>query len=369
MSHRFTFLLFICLFVLILSGHAEGHGTVAPTEGRTHAADFTDVERTYSLPEVVVNPKKRQVLRLMGYVREYSTLTTYADTVFLFREKTVDFMIPTAKAAKKFKGWTQPRVLASKSYYHFTDAYGLDSVSNYFGQYFSWADWVGITDRIEMPLRLNDVAAGCDTVMADRYGPVAVWRKEGDRATFETDIRRDSTAGKWLSDFGVYMCGKVDFEKFRLRYDFTDISGGLLLADNISRVTIEIESNGRGRDLPRFLHAGTFDVSTCAEIYITDRKYMSLADARKWHKEAPRADEIGILALADVPELLPEIRELVERVNNIDHRGLRAGARPNEKYALMKDRSEKKSGGGLKDFLKSGTRPKRNNSAFPSRGM
>lgn len=325
-------------------------------------------ERTYKLPEVVVNPKKRQVLRLMGYVREYSTLTSCADTVFLFREKTVDFMVPTKKAAKKFPGWTNPRVLASKSYYRFTDSEGLDSVSNYFGQYFSWADWVGIVDRAEMPLKLQNVGFGTDTV-AGKYGPVSVWSRDEDNASFEVDILADGMNSKWISDLSVYMRGKVDFDRFRLRYDFSEISGGLLLADNISKVTVEIDSKGRGRDLPRFIYNGDFEVSTYAEIYITDRKYMSVSDARKWHKEAPRADEIGIIASADVPQLMPEIQELKDRVSNIDFAGLRAGEKPNEKFALMKPQSGNKRGNGLKNFLKSGARPKRNNPAFPSRGM
>ena len=51
----------------------------------------------YELPEVLVESKKHQVLHMIGYVREYSTLTTYSDTVMLFREKTVDFMVPVGR--------------------------------------------------------------------------------------------------------------------------------------------------------------------------------------------------------------------------------------------------------------------------------
>lgn len=49
------------------------------------------------LPEMVVKSKKRRILHILGYIREYSMLTTYTDTVLLFREKTVDFMIPSKK--------------------------------------------------------------------------------------------------------------------------------------------------------------------------------------------------------------------------------------------------------------------------------
>lgn len=83
---------------------------------------------TTELPEVLVLSKNHKVLHMLAYVREYSTLTTYTDTVFLFREKMVDYMLPVFGA--KFEGWTKPRVLTSRSYYQFKDSRGLDSVSD-----------------------------------------------------------------------------------------------------------------------------------------------------------------------------------------------------------------------------------------------
>ena len=75
------------------------------------------------LPEVLVETRARKVLHMLAYVREYSTLSTYSDTVTLFREKMVDFMIvPDRKM--KFRGWTSPRLLTSRSYYRFTDSEG-----------------------------------------------------------------------------------------------------------------------------------------------------------------------------------------------------------------------------------------------------
>ena len=50
-------------------------------------------ESFMELPEVVFESRQHRVLHLLAYVREYSTLTTYADTVTLFREKMVDYML------------------------------------------------------------------------------------------------------------------------------------------------------------------------------------------------------------------------------------------------------------------------------------
>lgn len=55
----------------------------------THADTDTIflTQTTATLPEVVIESRQHKLLHLLAYVREYSTLTTYTDTVFLFREK------------------------------------------------------------------------------------------------------------------------------------------------------------------------------------------------------------------------------------------------------------------------------------------
>lgn len=123
-------------------------------------------EAVTELPEVIVESKKRQVLHLIGYVREYSTLATYTDTILLFREKIVDFMVPSKKI-KKFRGWITPRLLASESYYRFSDAGGNDSVSDYFPEHFSWADWIGIFRQIQVPEKISSSSNICDTILGN----------------------------------------------------------------------------------------------------------------------------------------------------------------------------------------------------------
>ena len=105
------------------------------------------------LPEVTVETRGKRMLHILAYVRDYSTLTTYTDTVFLFREKMVDYMLPTDKKVN-FKGWSSPRILSCKSYYRFTNQNGLDSVSDTNQNHFSWSDWVGIPSTVTIPSRL-----------------------------------------------------------------------------------------------------------------------------------------------------------------------------------------------------------------------
>lgn len=112
------------------------------------------------LPEVVVESPRHRILHILAYVRECSTLSTCTDTVFLFREKMVDYMLPSKGVS--FKGWSRPRILKSRSFYRFTDAGGLDSVSDNCNHHFSWSDWMGIAPSAELPSCLRDVECGID---------------------------------------------------------------------------------------------------------------------------------------------------------------------------------------------------------------
>ncbi len=85
-------------------------------------------EQILELPEFVVESREHRVLHMLAYVREYSTLSTYSDTIFMFREKMVDYMLPSDNKVR-FNGWNNPRILTSKSYYRFTNSLGLDSVA------------------------------------------------------------------------------------------------------------------------------------------------------------------------------------------------------------------------------------------------
>ena len=58
-------------------------------------------ENYFELPEVIVATRQKSILHMLAYVREYSSLTTYTDTISLFREKMVDFMFQDMKLERK----------------------------------------------------------------------------------------------------------------------------------------------------------------------------------------------------------------------------------------------------------------------------
>ena len=203
--------------------------------------------QTTILPEVVVEPKKRQVLHITGYMREYSTLTTYGDTLLLFREKTVDFMVPTRRA-KGYEGWLRPRVLASRSYYHFTDAAGLDSVSDRYQRHISWSDWLEIFNRVPLPDALRHTVSATDTLRG-RYSPAVTWARDDDDVSIAVDVLAAPAASSWTSALHSIFKDRVEFYRFKVNYYLTGVDDYEAQADNIALVTFDVETGGRGWDV------------------------------------------------------------------------------------------------------------------------
>ena len=245
------------------------------------------------LPEVVVESRRNKALHILAYVREYSTLASYTDTVFLFREKMVDFMLPP-RGKGSFRGWTSPRVLTCRSYYRFTYKNGLDSVSDERGHHFSWSDWIGLAPAAQMPVRLRHGSEACDTV-PERYGPAETWTRNGSRISADIDVLADESERRWVPGITAFFSKGLDFRRMRMRFDYSDTDTGLLSPFDLEGYSFIIESEGRGHRMFRFVRRDEpVFVSTEAEVSILDREYITLREARKWEKQKFDTDETGI---------------------------------------------------------------------------
>lgn len=289
------------------------------TVGDASAVRVRMRESVSELPEVVVNSSVPKALHILGYVREYSTLTTYRDTVTMFREKTVDFMIPSNRRSK-FKGWTLPRMLASRSYYQFRNDEGLDSVSASFPEHFSWSDWVGVTaDATPIPVSLHGMENATDTLRG-KWCFRRIWRKSGDRVYLDADILADTLNFRLVPHLASFIDRKdVDFRRLDVRYIYDNCDDKEATADNLSAMSYNIEAKGRGRNLERLFRShGPAYVDSYVELYVIDKEYIPIKEAREWEKFAMNGNG-GILVPEGLPELPAPTRELIARVENIDN--------------------------------------------------
>ena len=274
-------------------------------------------ENYFELPEVVVATRQKSILHMLAYVREYSSLTTYSDTIFLFREKMVDFMVPQ-DSKMKYRGWTKPRILGSKSYYHFRNSEGLDSVSDECDHHFSWSDWIGVNPKMPINGKLQETEIGTETLKG-KYSHSEIWYKNKDKIAIDINVLADTTSRRWVPDIGGYFKDNIDFENFKVHFGYENVTGDLLLPNDLTNYSFNIESVGRGHSLFRFNRPDEdYFVSTYAEVYFLDKEFISLKEAKKWEKHDFNSDEIEIYEAYEAPELQPDILSLMERVENID---------------------------------------------------
>lgn len=289
-------------------------------------------ENIVELPEFTVDTRRRTALHVLAYLREYSTLSSYSDTIFLFREKMVDYMLP-AEGKSRFKGWHRPRILSSRSYYRFTDDEGLDSVSDKCGQHFSWTDWVGIGPTAVLPPAIREKETASDTLRG-KYSPTEIWVKNGDRVSVDIDVLADTLSRKWVPDLYLFFNDNVDFGQFRIRFNYDTAADGSVSPKDLTGYSYTIESTGRGRGMFMFNRRDEpFFVDTYAEVYVIDKEHISLKEARKWERYNSAENETAIYQPAEAPDLQASVLELIDRVNNVDQDRIRLARAPDQRLA------------------------------------
>ena len=288
-----------------------------------------EAKKKIELDEVTVTTHRHSVLHTIGYVREFSELTTYSDTVFMFREKWVDFMTPGANT-KNYIGWHLPRVLSSKSYYRFTNSAGLDSVSDSFNHHFSWSDWVRIPSRIRIPKPILNEAEATDTVFGPNR-PTEIWRRYADGIDLSVNVLAAAESRRWVNGLDDFFARGVDFERFDVRYLFKAVSGETVWENNLEAMTFNIESNGRGMNVFRVNRLQEpYSVKTYTELYVANREQLSVSEARKRERNRPELAYLESLKSYEIGDLDPKILALIERVEGIDHNALRMQFKPDE---------------------------------------
>ena len=296
-----------------------------------------DEPASTTLAEVTVRPLDRPILYISGYMREYSTLRTLSDTIFLFREKAVDFMLPVGSKARHFRGWHIPRLLSSKSYYRFTGPEGLDSVSDHCNVHFSWSDWM------ELPagMRLSGAVAGsgnvCDTVRGPRGRISQIWKRDDELVGVHVNVMADTLNTRWMKNIARRQSAGVDFEQMSLGCMYEDVDRDSISPDQIKDCIMHVRSMGRGYDLRLRGCRVQPEIETYAELYVTDKKYISVKEAKRLEKNLHEGVPADIAAPQRAPELPPEICSLVDKVDKIDRTRIRLNIVPDKRLAGIKD--------------------------------
>ena len=274
-------------------------------------------QQEYELPEIVIRPGARPLLHLTGYMREVTSVLCSSDSVTIFKESVVDFLVPVEKT--KIKEWNKARELASKTYVRMSNSSGLDSVST--NHEYEFMLWGNRKSLIPSATRISDRIKGldvvCDTVMG-RYYPKIIWLKNGDITRWSGDAlanEKNHITTPWaLKLFGL----TTDVTEISENYVFNSPEDDFIRPADLKQVSITIDMLAKGK-----LYKKTFDSSSPVnvrnymELYLTDREFLSEEEGKSLKKEIPIIDSSDILAPTNANPLHPAIIRTVERVNSL----------------------------------------------------
>lgn len=271
--------------------------------------------RNYELPEIVVTPGSRPLLHLTGYMRETSSVMGSSDSITMFRESIVDFLVPIEKA--KVKGWDAARILASKTFVKIKNSAGLDSVSNrHEYEYMLWGDKLGLIHaKRDVPEAIKGKTFACDTIMG-KYFPKIIWWKNGPLTRWYGDglanEKNHTISPAFLKFFGL----TTDFKDLSTAYVFNTPEADAISPADLKQASVSLNMLARGRLFKKAFDSSTpVNIKAYVEVYLTDREYLSNEEAKLLKKEPPVIRPAEIIAPADATPIHPAIRQIKDRVN------------------------------------------------------
>lgn len=279
--------------------------------------DVKMIQQEYELPEIVVIPGSRPLLHLMGYMREITSVLSSSDSVTIFKESVVDFLVPVKKT--KVKGWKKARELASKTYVRMSNSSCLDSVStNHEYEFMLWGNRKSlIPSTIKIPDKIKGTDVACDTIMG-KYYPRIIWWKNGDITRWYGDAlaneKNHITSPLALKLFGL----TTDVTEISENYVFDTPDGGFIRPTDLRQVSVTIDMLAKGKLFKKTLDSSSpVNVRTYMEVYLTDREFLSEEEGKSLKKEIPTIESSDILAPTNANPLHPAIIRTVERVNSL----------------------------------------------------
>lgn len=279
--------------------------------------DVKMILQEYELPELVISPGARPLLHLTGYMREVTSVLSSSDSVTIFKESVVDFLVPVEKT--KVKGWNKARELASKTYVRMSNSSGLDSVSNsHEYEFMLWGNHKSlIPSAAKIPDNIKGTEVTCDTVMG-KYYPKIIWWKNRDVTRWHGDAlanEKNHVTSPWaLKLFGL----TTDVTEINENFVFETPDGDFIGPSDLRQVSITIDMLAKGKLFKKTLDSSSpVNVRTYMELYLTDREFLSEEEGKSLKKEIPTIESSDILAPTNANPLHPAIMRTVERVNSL----------------------------------------------------
>lgn len=279
------------------------------------AADTVRLEPSvYELQDLEVSSADRNVVRLVFFVRQYTSLTGDTKQITQVSESMVDFFIPIRKA-HKIDGIAELRVLYQRSASHTTWADGRDSLHCPASEDLSFLNSLVTIDSTQVPepegfalIPYDSIAT--DTLWSKHVYPQRIVRRTPAGYFMTLDAlakRKDHRFSPW---YFKLLGLTVDINELMATYVFAPTTRSMHRRDELTAMGYSLQIDCRGKWFKRAMGSDSpVDMRSWAEFYLVDRTYLPDSEAREIMRD--KEAEYPLTIPADVPPLAPIFEPLL----------------------------------------------------------
>ena len=241
---------------------------------------------SYELKEIIVTNKERPVIRVLSYVREYSSGISGKDTLQLYCE----YMAESFLAYEKTKGYKScDAKLTAKGVKRYAriSKDGIDSIfcPSYKDDItdLSWFDFIAFIPTDKDTNIPEKIIRGAETdTIHGKYGPKFMFKKKNGLFTKTADVLSDKKDRKWSPWIFKLLGMTVDIESGTWTLSFNDNGTDKLSIYDFNRGCYNIHLTGRGKWLKKaFGTKEPIEMNTYIELYPVEITHCSIAEYKE----------------------------------------------------------------------------------------
>lgn len=243
---------------------------------------------TYDLPEVVVTPTERPIVRVICYMREYISGATSNDTIISFNEHMADFFLNPGKV-KGFKSGKSPRILSSMLYIREANSSGLDSIYNPDFRRDDFA-WDTLIELPEENVRLSQIFNGDNNIdtIPGKSGIEAIRHLTPEQYTVQLDYLagfKNHSFSPWI----FKMLGlTIEFDTLQSTWIYNNNNSGVLSSADILSGTFAMSVMCKGKWIKKSFHTDQpIRMYGFYEIYPIEVEFLTKEDAKQLKSQNP----------------------------------------------------------------------------------
>ncbi|MDE5568546.1 MAG: carboxypeptidase-like regulatory domain-containing protein [Muribaculaceae bacterium] len=265
----------------------------------------------YDLPEVVVIPTERPIIRVICYMREYISGATGSDTIISFNEHMADFFLNPQKV-KGFKSSKSPRILSSMLYIREVNSSGLDSIYKPDFRRDDFA-WDALIELPEENVRLSQIFSGdnnFDTIPG-KSGIETIRHLTTEQYTVQSDYLAEFKHHSY-SPWIFKMLGlTIEFDELQSTWIYNNNNSGVLSSADILSGTFTMSVKCKGKWIKKSFHTDQpIRMYGFYEIYPIEVEFLTKEEAKLLKSQNPY---VKIHRSPFAQPLPPAVQRIIDR--------------------------------------------------------